>query len=609
MKSYYFMVLLFCSMLSSFAQTNDTIKKDSISLYNRAHQLSKRSNVNKWIYNLVFRASSVATKEVKKEEVPKEKTEKYKFGNGKIIRNIYIETTDPFGYSIDDSDRKPKRKIDKIGNSLHLKTRKRTIRNLLLFKKNDICDSLVLVESERLIRRQRYTRRVVVLPQLIDEANDSIDIVVRTIDSWTLIPTGNISTNQWNAKLTERNLFGIGHQLSGNYKKKINSIDDAMSFNYRINNIQKTYTSLYLNYDNEFNGDSHRSVDLSRPFFSPLTKNAAGVYFENRLLTESFYFNDSLRTNPIKTEFQEFWYGRAFKLNDKATYKNKTRNIIAAFTYNRRHYIQRPEDYLDPYYFFSDSKNFITHIGVSSQKYYQDSYIYYYDIVEDIPYGYSYALTFGYQEKNDLHSYYLGARYSYGKKFEFGYLSGFAEWGTFLNKGNTERLAYKVGLNYFSPLWDIGGWKIRQFIVPYFVTGNNRNESDKDKLTLDGEYGLPKFTSRTIGTKKWLLTVQTQAYIPKTWMGFRFSPYLNCSVGSLVNESKSFFKKETYAKFSVGLLINNDYLVFSRFQISFSYYPRIPFEGDNLFKTNAVDNSEIDLPSFQLSKPRYINYQ
>lgn len=596
-------------MLTSLAQTNDTIKKDSLSFYKKAHHYSQKGKVNKWLYNLVFRASSIPVKETKTEEVPIKKESKYKTGNGKIIRNIYIETLDPFGYSIEDTLRKPKRKIDKIGNSLHLKTRERTIRNLLLFKKNDICDSIVLAESERLIRRQRNTRRVIVLPQLIDQANDSIDIIVRSLDSWSLIPTGNISTNQWNARVTERNLFGVGHQISGNYKKKISSSNNAFSANYRINNIQKTYATFHLNYENEFNGDSSRSLDLSRPFFSPLTKNAGGVYYQNQLQTESFIVNDSLKTTPIKTAYQEYWYGRAFKVNNENSYENKTRNLIAGITFNNRHYIQKPEVNLDPYAFFSDEKNIIAHFGVSSQKYFKDNYIYYYDIVEDIPYGYNYAITLGYQDKDNAKRCYIGAKYSYGKKINFGYLSGFAEWGSFFNNDQSERTAYKIGLHYFSPLWHLGGWKIRQFIVPYFVAGNNRNPSDKDKLTLDGEYGLPKFTSRTIGTKKWLLTLQTQAYIPKAWLGFRFSPYLNCSIGSLINDSESLFKEEAYSKFSVGIVINNDYLVFNRFQISFSYYPSIPYEGNNLFKTNAIDNSELDVPTFHLSKPRYINYQ
>lgn len=614
MKHCFFIVLMLCTFHICSAQTNDTIKKstqtekDSLALYKKAHKISKKGKVNKWVYDLIFKASAI-NKESKKETKTSNNNIKHNIANGKIIRNIYIETLDPFGYSVEDSAKKPKKKIDKIGNSLHFKTREQTIKNLLLFKQNDICDSIFLTESERLIRSQRYARKVIISPIPIDEANDSIDIAVRVLDSWTLIPSGNISTNQWNAKLTERNVLGIGHQISANYKKKIDTNEKAISTNYNINNIRKTYISLNLNYENDFNGDSNRSVGLSRPFFSPLTKNAGGIYFENRLATEYFYIADTLNTSPVKSEYQEYWYGRAFKLNKEKTYKNKTKNLIAAFTYNNKQYTQEPPTFLDPYHYFSNSKNFIAHIGISSQRYYQDTFIYNYDIIEDVPYGYTYALTLGYQDRNDTHNFYIGAKISYGKKFNFGYLSGFSEWGSFLNNGNTNQLAYKIGFNYLSPLWHIGSWKVRQFIVPYFIIGNNRNPSEKDKINLDGDYGLRKFTSRITGTKKWLLTLQTQTYIPKSWIGFRFSPYMNLSLGSLTDNSKSFLKSKTYSKVAIGVLINNDYLVFNSFQISFAYYPSIPFEGENLFKTNAIDNTEIQMPTFQLSKPEYIKYE
>uniref|UniRef100_UPI00404B39C8 hypothetical protein n=1 Tax=Flavobacterium sp. TaxID=239 RepID=UPI00404B39C8 len=64
-----------------------------------------------------------------------------------------------------------------------------------------------------------------------------------------------------------------------------------------------------------------------------------------------------------------------------------------------------------------------------------------------------------------------------------------------------------------------------------------------------------------------------------------------------------------YSKFSIGALINNDFLVFNSFQISFSYYPTIPFEGDNINKINSFENTNLSLYDFQLSKPGYIRYE
>ena len=54
---------------------------------------------------------------------------------GKIIRQIIIETLDPFGYAVDNYKDAPEKGFEKFGNGLHLKTKNWTIRNLLLFKK------------------------------------------------------------------------------------------------------------------------------------------------------------------------------------------------------------------------------------------------------------------------------------------------------------------------------------------------------------------------------------------------------------------------------------------------------------------------------------------
>ena len=214
----------------------------------------------------------------------------------------------------------------------------------------------------------------------------------------------------------------------------------------------------------------------------------------------------------------------------------------------------------------------------------------------------------GHQEKNSNSRLYTGLSVSFGRKYSFGYASGFAEWGSFYDAGLTEQTTFKLGLNYFSPLISWGNWRFRQFVKPTYVWGNNRDDSFKDRLTLLDEDGLPGFNNRLNGTQKWTVSFQTQSYIPGSWYGFRFSPYFNTTLGSLANE-KALFSSKVYSKFSIGALINNDFLVFNSFQISFSYYPTIPFEGDGINKFNSFENTNLSFYDFQLSKPGYIRYE
>lgn len=601
-------MLFFCFFtLCGFTQVKGQ-ERDSVKIYQDIHDLSKKSRFNKFVYKLLFRSSALSVETVVPDRTKQKKALMVSKSNGKIIRTISIETLDPFGYSIRDESRVPRRGIDHFGNAIHVKTKVFTIRNLVLFKKNERCDSLLLKETERLIRSQRYIREVVVVPVPVATASDSVDIKIRVLDSWTLIPNGSLSGNQSSVKLTERNILGFGHQISGEIENKFTPKEQAIFAQYSVSNIKNSFVRLDLDYSNEYNNDSRRSFAINRPFYSVVAKNAGGIQFENRRITEFFPVADTLIGVPTKYEYVDYWYGHAFKINGENTFDQKTTNLILAYSYNRKAYLLDPGILFDETNFFATEKNSIGYIGISKQRFYQDKFIFNYEITEDIPYGENMALILGYQNKADRSRWYSGISISNGKKYTFGYLSTFMQWGSFYTKGVTEQTAFKVGFNYFSPLLYIGNWKLRQFIKPTYIWGNNRDSSFKDQLTLNNYYGIEGFNNRLTGTQKWLVSLQTQTYIPGSWNGFRFSPYLNVSMGSLANKN-ALLDSKVYSKFSIGVQINNDYLVFNSFQISLSYYPSIPFEGDNLLKTNSFENTDLTISDFQLGKPAYIRYE
>jgi len=97
----------------------------------------------------------------------------YRNFEGKIIRNIDIVTLDPFGYSVNDTAALPQNIVTKSGNTLHVKTQSFTIKNLLLFRGNEPFDSLLVKESERLVRGQNYVAEVKFSVVPAGTANDS----------------------------------------------------------------------------------------------------------------------------------------------------------------------------------------------------------------------------------------------------------------------------------------------------------------------------------------------------------------------------------------------------------------------------------------------------
>jgi len=128
--------------------------KDSTKVYETIESFSVKRKATKFMYQMLFKPVAVSSqkKDAKKKVYKKLIQKPYSAFEGKIIRNINIETLDPFTYSIADTVVKNQGFIAKTGNKLHIKSQNITIRNLLLIRQNQVFDSLLVKESERLVR-------------------------------------------------------------------------------------------------------------------------------------------------------------------------------------------------------------------------------------------------------------------------------------------------------------------------------------------------------------------------------------------------------------------------------------------------------------------------
>lgn len=602
-------LLIIISCQISLAQEKNT-SKDSVKVYKKIENYSDRNKFNKFVYRLLFksqRSSAGTSKNLKKESGIKKAFDR---NEGKIIRKISIETLDPFGYDVDDYIKQPENKVEKFGNDVHIKTKKWTIRNLLLFKKNEPLDSLVAKESERLIRKQRYVRSVIVKPIEIPNCKDSVDISIRVLDSWSLIPTGVITESKGNFEITERNFFGLGHEIQNNFTRKFDNGQKAYDAKYTINNIKNTYIKTTLGYVDDLNDNITRSARIERQFFSPLTRFAGGAYFENRFYLDSLPNTNGVFVNQnFKLETKQYWVGHSFKIFKGKSIDFRTTNLITTLGYKNVTYFKKPTLQFDPTQFFASEKTYLATVGINTRKFVQDKYLFNFGIIEDVPYGQVYSVTGGVQNKNNIRRAYFSGRFAYGSYFPFGYLGTNLEWGSFYNNGNTEQTTLRIEANYFTNLLSIGSLKIRQFIKPTLVIGQHRAPFIKDRVTISEENGIYGFNNPLInGTKKLFTSFQTQSYLSGNWHGFHFSPFVNLTFGLLGDESNKLFKDKLYSIFSFGALINNDYLVFNSFQISFSFYPSIPFQGTNILKTNTFKNNDLSLPDFQIGEPTIVPY-
>ncbi len=594
----------------TFAQQT-AVKTDSTRIYRNIENFSKKGRFTKFMHGLFFKpVATVANKNSSKKKVYKKLIQKpYSAFEGKTIRHINIETLDPFGYSISDTIVVSRNFLARTGNSLHLKTRDITIRNLLLVRQNQPFDSLLVKESERLVRSRGYVHDVSFFVTAASKNSDSVDIFIRELDNWSIIPKAESTASSFTINLLEKNFLGSGHEFRNIYTWNHTTGEDAFSTRYFIPNIRNTYINSTALYGVDENENFVKSFAVDRPFFSPYAKWAAGVSFAQIFRNDSIMNSDSSYVpQRFKYNSQDYWAGNATRLFKGNTEFSRTTNLITTARFLRIRYLEKPSETIDTLHFYTNEDFYLAGIGISTRKYVMDKYIFNFGLTEDVPIGKVYALTGGYQVKNDIGRVYLGARVSFGNYYEWGYLSSNFEYGTFFRAAQAEQGVAIAGLNYFTGLKEIGKWKFRQFVKLQYTAGINRFATDS--LTIKDGFGLDGFNSSGLtGTNRIVFTLQTQSYAPWNFIGFRFGPYFICSLGMLGDATAGFSNSKVYSQIGVGVLIKNDYLVINTFQLSIAFYPTIPGLGSDILKFNSFKTTDFGFKDFEIGKPAPVAFQ
>lgn len=617
-KTIFFLLVLFLGT-QLYGQQNNPVQ-DSTQLYKKIETYSKKSKFTKLLHKWAFRSTE---KKVKRTTNPKPN---YGLYNGKIIRNIIIESNDPFGFSVSDTTKAPKTWLERTGNNIHIKSKKMAIRKFLLLKEKQPLDTFLVAESARLLRAQNYIREVNITPRFVPHSKDSIDVIITTLDSWSLIPKAAFSSSKTKLGIRERNILGTGHQFSLDYSKQFGSGNNGFETSYTVPNFKNTFVSGTIHYKIDFDKHYDKTVSLDRSFYSSLTRWAGGALLQERFLGR-FFPDDSLGfiNEDLRFVTQDYWGGHSFRIFEGNTERERSTNLIVSARALLVNYREYPGIEYDNINFFSDERLYMMSTGIASRQFVEDSYIFKDGITEDVPVGVVYAITGGVQRKNQLNRKYLGAQIFYANYFKWGFFGTNCEVGSFFNGSKTEQTAYSLNVTYFSNLWTLGTeWKMRQFIKPQVILGTNRLNSVGDRLSLNenpdfsgvysnldrGKVGnITGFDSPAIGTQKYVLALQTQFYSPWDFWGFRLNPFINITSGMLTGGENSYGTKKLYSSVSIGCIMRNDYLVFDSFQLSFSYYPQIPGQGDNIFKTNAFANDDFGFQDFQIGKPETVLYK
>lgn len=599
--------------------------------YEAFEKYSRKTKFTRLLHNLLFKHINRKTD---REAInnKKRKPETYIRTEGKIIKDILITTLDPFGYEILDTTRRPKGVLMNAGNSMHFKTRPKIIKNLLLFKEDEPYDSLLVRESERLIRSQKYVRNVSFTTLPSSGKEDSVNVYIRVLDVWSIVPAISLTGSTMRLGLTDINLAGLGNSFVGDSHWNRSTGENITRISYLIPNIRNSFISFNLQYlftnnndltkNAEFartfyspvssslqylfsvNRNLVKSIEISRSFYSPVTKWAGGIFLGQMITTQSFIRDDTIRYLSSLTNIQDIWAARSWQLFKWRSSDGLITNLILSARFlNLRNPGRTPEAIAVN--IFNTDNIYFAGIGISSRKYLQDKFIFNYGKIEDVPVGRSLDMIVG-MDGQKTKRLYLGLNAAWGNYYHFGYLSAHLEYGTFKTSAGFNQGVITGRINCFTRLLSLGSWKIRQFISPTLIYGINRLPGDN--LTFgENMEGFDRLDYSA--TRMMVFKLQTQSYTPWNIIGFHFGPYLFSSFGMLGNESTGFRSSKLYSMFGLGVLIKNDYLMFSTFQISMTFYPLIPGRGYNVFRTNAYKAGDYGFRDFEISKPGVADYR
>lgn len=591
-------ILLIIVFLSFFSIAEAQEKKDSI--YYKIEEFSDKRKFTRFIHRFIFRreadSASVATR------TEKQSQESY---DGKFIRDIKIETIDPFGYNTKEKKEKAKW-YDWFTNHLHSNTRISTVNNYLLFRKGDAYNAQKLYESERLLREMPFVNRVKIAVE--NSSNDSIDVVVKVLDSWSLKPRLSYSGSKIGLGVTEENFLGLGHEADFLYRNDSKEKQDYFYGSYTANNLFGSYITAKILGEKDFLKNERVNLSARRDFFSPLTKWAGGFTFEYFMRNVTLPMDD-LTAFPevqIKVYSQDLWGGYQIPVSSNPAERISS-NIALIGRFQNYQYKDSPG--IDQFQYFRSYNSFLASAGFIQRKFSVEKQVFQYDLPEDIPYGNAFNVTAGLLSRSKEVVPYAGLSAAYGDFTKIGYFNIKAQFGRFFNEERINRDAFRVDGTYFTNLMDWKFAKVRHFFSPTLALGNPQNNySYKDRINLSANDEFPVYNYDYIGTKKLVLRYQLQFFINKTWKNFHFSPYLTTAVGWLGMPDEKLLKTSINTKVGIGVLINNPYLVFNRIQVSFMYYPKVPFDNSSVFDFNSYRNNMMPMNSFAADIPHFVNF-
>lgn len=458
----------------------------------------------------------------------------------------------------------------RVIDGIHLMTNERQIRQNLLFKIGDTINPYTMSINEELLRSLPFlaTAYIVVFDSPTDPNGVNISIFAR--DNWSISGDFRWGSDYY-ISLLDRNFLGSGSELLLRYYFERGDQRPGFEAQYNINNFFGTFADVQLRAGVGATNNVLK-VTANRRFILP-SDHIWGFTAGHEQRNEGYTVFDS--TLAVSRADFGAWYGYSWNLDPK-------QGTTLYFMLHGAHtqFFKRPQVYADINPFYHNRSTALASIGVSRQNFFQGNMIYGYGRTEDISFGYKAEIVGGIEwGERSGRRFYVGGSASWGDLLGSSYLNASITAGTFFNQasGLPEQGAINMRLNFFSPLFNIGSWHVRQFLYSSGTWGLNRLWGEREQIAYNSYARVRGMgaSMANFGSNRLTLGGETVLFTPIFLYHFRFAFYVWGDIG-ILSFDPNVFKGEIASAVGIGVRIKNERLIFNNIQLRLGFSLRRP---------------------------------
>ena len=539
---------------------------------------------------------------------------------GKVIRQIYYRKVKVFGpRDINDTTFSSSMKLLRIANRLHYDSREWVIRQSLFFRENSRLNPYTFADNERYLRSLPFIQdaRLNIVNTMF--AGDSVDVEVVTKDVFEYgFTLSKLTTSAFRARVYNNDLFGAGQALQvgvlwrNDYNPTWNTevrytkyniagsfIDGSIGYS-TLNNYMPLDTGVY---------EGSYYISLNRPLYRTTAQLIGGFTFsQNRSIN---MYNQAIDLYRDYTyQVSDVWAGYNFRnqFRKDGTERSQPNLAILARNYHLD-FGKKPTQVIfaeDPFY--NNRRFWLGQFVIFRQQFFKTHHFFGFGRTEDIPLGYTIALTGGKENWIGRKRLYAGLE---AEKFwsikRSALLHTQLGVGNFWQYKSAEDAVIHVAVNHYSRLFKLKKSYLRQFSSIDFLASPN-NHFYKP-LNINWERGVWGYKdTRMNGYQRLNLRSETVFYSAWKVLGFKFNFFGSFQGSFLTGNDENILKSRLYSGMGVGVRVRNENLTLNTLKLAVNYYPSPPLTVKSLwFEVTTVSDLRFNISA--LKAPAFINFQ